>query len=136
MVSMEVVYDGNKKCTATHGPSQTKVRTDAPKDIGGDGSAFSPTDMVGAALGACILTTMAMFAERHELDITGARIVVTKEMATQPIRRIGRLAATLTMPASKVPQEMRETLEQVGHNCPVYKTLHPDVEVPLEFVYV
>ena len=65
------------------------LMTDAPKDIGGNASAFSPTDLVASGLAACILTTMAMWAERHELDLTGATAHVGKEMQSNP-RRIGR----------------------------------------------
>lgn len=133
MVAIDITYDGNKKCTLTHQEGAT-IRTDAPKDIGGEASAFSPTDLVAAALGSCIITTMAMYAERHNLDLAGARVHVTKEMATDPVRRIGRLATTVTLPSS-IPQDMRQTLERVGHQCPVHKSLHPDVDAPIEFVY-
>lgn len=133
MVKIDITYDGNKKCTLKHEEGAV-IRTDAPKDIGGDASAFSPTDLVAAGLGSCIITTMAMFAERHGIDLAGARVHVTKEMVTEPTRRLGRLATTVTLPAS-VPQEMRETLERVGHQCPVHKSLHPDVDAPIEYVY-
>ena len=132
MVEIDVRYDGNKKTTLTHQEGIT-LRTDAPKDIGGEASAFSPTDLVAAGLAACILTTIAMFAERHELDLTGMTAHVGKEMTTNP-RRLGRLPVTVTMPAS-VPQDMRATLERVGHACPVHASLHPDVDSPITYRY-
>jgi len=134
MVAVDITYDGNKKCTLRHQEGAV-IRTDAPRDIGGDATAFSPTDLVAAALGTCIVTTMAMFAERHGLDLAGARVHVTKEMATDPVRRIGKLATTVTLNAGSVPEEMRATLERVGQTCPVKKSLHPDTEAPIEFVY-
>lgn len=107
--------------------------TDAPKDIGGDASAFSPTDLVAAALASCVLTTVAMYAERHDLDLAGMTAHVGKEM-TPPPRRIGRLPLTVRLPAS-VPAEMRPVLERVAHSCPVHASLHPDVQAPIEFLY-
>jgi putative redox protein len=136
MVTTSAVYDGNKACTLTHSESGTSIRSDAPRDIGGSASAFSPTDLVGAALAGCILTTMAMFAERHEVDITGATATVTKEMTTDAPRRIARLAATVTLPAARVPVAFRERLEKAGHACPVNKSLHPDIEAPVTYAYV
>ncbi len=132
MVAIEARYDGSKKCTLHH-PEGSLIQTDAPKDIGGEASAFSPTDLVAAALAACVLTTVAMFAERHELDLTGIRAHVGKEMTTAP-RRIGHLPLTVHLPAS-VPSEMRPILERVAYTCPVHASLHPDVDAPIEFLY-
>ena len=135
MTTMEAVYDGKTRCSLVH-ESGAPIRTTAPKDIGGDGDCFSPTDMVAGALGACILTTVAMWAERHDLDLAGARANVTKEMRTEPPRRIGRLVTTITIPAGKLPAEMRERAEQIARACPVHKSLHPEIEAPVEFVYL
>ena len=132
MVEIDVRYDGNKKCSLTHGEGAT-LQTDAPRDIGGDASAFSPTDLVAAGLASCILTTIGMYAERHQLDLTGMTAHVGKEMNPSP-RRIGRLPVTVTLPAS-VPEEMRVTLERVGHQCPVHASLHPDIDAPIEYRY-
>jgi len=134
MVNISVVYSGNKKCDLRH-PEGATIRTDAPKDIGGDASGFSPTDMVAGGLAACILTTMAMYAERHGVDLAGATATVEKHMTTPPSpRRIARLPVVVTMPRS-VPVEMRERLERVGHTCPVHASLHPEVDAPIEYRY-
>ncbi|MGO8672180.1 MAG: OsmC family protein [Capsulimonadaceae bacterium] len=132
MVEIEARYDGSKKCTLDHAEG-ARIGTDAPRDIGGDASAFSPTDLVAAALASCILTTMAMFAERHGLDLTGIRAHVSKDMNVSP-RRIRSLPVTVTLPES-IPADFRETLERVGHLCPVHASLHPDIDAPIEFRY-
>lgn len=135
MVHIHVVYSGNKKCDLQH-PDGARIRTDAPKDIGGDASAFSPTDLVAAGLASCILTTMAMFAERNGLSLEGAKASLEKHMTTPPSpRRIGRLPVSVTLPAS-VPAEWRERVERAGRSCPVHASLHPDVDAPITFKYV
>jgi uncharacterized OsmC-like protein len=133
MVEINVRYAGNKKCDLAH-PEGATLRTDAPKDIGGDASAFSPTDLVAAGLAACILTTIGMYAERNNLSIGNATARVEKHMNQTP-RRIGRLPVVVTLPAS-IPAEWREKLERVGHTCPVHASLHPDIEAPIEYRYV
>lgn len=132
MVEIDAVYTGNKKCTLTH-PEGITLDTDAPKDIGGDASAFSPTDLVASGLATCILTTIGMFAERRGMDITGAKAHVGKEMSTNP-RRIGRLPVLITLPAS-IPEDMRPLFEKVGRTCPVHASLHPDIDAPIDYQY-
>ena len=137
-VDIDIVYEGSLACRAAHRPSGTALVTDAPVDNGGRGAAFSPTDLVATALGSCILTTMAIVAGRHGLDIAGARAHVVKEMVTQPVRRIGALRTTVTFPRDKAADlspESRRRLEAAGRHCPVHGSLHPDVEAPIEFVY-
>ncbi len=133
MVEMNIVYQGELHCELTHGPSKTVIETDAPKDNMGKGEKFSPTDLVGAALGSCILTTMAIAAQRHNFEIKGAKARVTKEMNPNP-RRIASLSVEVTMPAG-VPQAERARLEHIAHGCPVHKSLHPEVQMPITFTY-
>jgi putative redox protein len=135
MVTIQVAYTGKNKCELVH-PEGATLRTDAPKDIGGDASAFSPTDLVAAGLASCILTTMAMYAARHGLDLGTPTASVEKHMSQPPSpRRIARLPVVVTLPHS-IPAEMRERLERVGHTCPVHATLHPDVDAPITFRYL
>ena len=94
MVTLTVNYTSSKKCEIVHELGHS-VKTDAPKDIGGDASACSPTDLVVAALAACVLTTVGMFAERHDIDLSGMTSTVTKEMSSSP-RRIGRIGLRYT----------------------------------------
>lgn len=134
MVEITTRYEGQKKCHARH-PEGPVLVTDAPKDIGGDASAFSPTDLVATGLATCILTTIAMFAERNGLSIAGATARVEKHMSVPPApRRLARLPVVVTLPAS-VPAEWRERLERVGHACPVHASLHPEVDAPITYIY-
>ena len=132
MVSISATYVGPKRCKLEHEEGLI-LATDAPKDIGGNASAFSPTDLVASGLASCILTTIGMYAERHGLDITGATAFVTKEMTSDP-RRIGKLPVTVVLPAA-LPEDIRPALERVGRLCPVHATLHPDVEAPIDYQY-
>ncbi|MEI6714582.1 MAG: OsmC family protein [Verrucomicrobiota bacterium] len=134
MVRVEIEYQGNLHCEAVHGPSQGRITTDAPVDNHGRGEAFSPTDLVGAALGTCMATIMGIVAQRHAIELKGMRIQVDKEMVTSPVRRIGRLVTRITIPLPK-DHPQRALLEQAALTCPVHASLHPDVEKPIEFVW-
>ena len=129
-------YVGELGVVATHGPSGQTLRTDAPLDNGGRGQSFSPTDLVATALGTCVLTILGLVAERHELDLTGTTVKTTKEMVTDPVRRIGGLKTVVNIPEGRVDDpEMRKRLESAARKCPVHKSLHPDIDAPIDFIY-
>jgi putative redox protein len=132
MVTIQVKYDGGLRCTSVHGPSRTTLVTDAPADNMGKGESFSPTDLVATALGTCMLTTMAIVADRRGWKIDGSQATVEKHMVADPARRIGRLVVTLRMQGEH-DATAREMLERTAHNCPVNKSLAPNVEIPVTF---
>jgi putative redox protein len=134
MTEVTVRYLGDLHCEATHGPSGQTLLTDAPVDNQGKGEFFSPTDLVGTALATCILTIMGILARRNGWDLSGTTATVTKEMATAPVRRIGRLTVRIHIPHD-LPPDARQKLEAGAHTCPVHKSLHPDIEAPLLFAY-
>jgi len=120
-------------CRLEHGPSGSAIQTVPPRDNGGDGSSFSPTDLVGAALAACALSTMALAAGREGLTWGDASAAVEKAMTSAP-RRIGELTLVFQMPKEVLP-EHRARLEEIARTCPVARSLSPDVKVPMEFRY-
>jgi putative redox protein len=132
MVAIEIEYEGDLHCKAVHGPSSTALNTDAPKDNQGRGESFSPTDLVATALGSCILTTMGIMARTLNLDISGATARVEKVMTAEGPRRIRSLSAKIRVPHS-LSAEDRLKLERAAHTCPVHRSLHPDIEAPIEF---
>ncbi|MBI3866475.1 MAG: OsmC family protein [Planctomycetia bacterium] len=137
-VEIDIVYEGQLRCRATHGPSKTQLATDAPVDNHGRGESFSPTDLVATALGTCMTTLMGIVADRNKLDITGTTVHVVKEMIQEPVRRIGTLRVAIHVPAEKgarLTPEDRKKLEVAALHCPVHKSLHPDIQTPIEFSY-
>lgn len=134
MVAIEVEYQGELHCKAVHGPSRTELNTDAPKDNQGRGESFSPTDLVATALGSCMLTVMGITARTLNVDLNGATATVEKEMTAALPRRIQSLTVRINVPHA-VSEENRKKLEQAAHTCPVHKSLHPDVRIPIAFTW-
>ena len=127
-------YEGHLRTEATHTASGTVIQTDAPVDNHGRGEAFSPTDLVGTALGTCILTTMAIVAERHQVDLVGSTVSVQKIMSQEPPRRIAQLTIELHLPATLSPAD-RALMERTAHTCPVALSLNPELKQEVRFVY-
>lgn len=119
-------YLGQLRTEAIHLASNNTLVTDAPTDNNGRGQAFSPTDLVAAALGSCMLTIMGIIANRHNLKIEGTQIEITKIMAANP-RRIAEIILTFTMPDNNFTEIDRTLLENAARTCPVALSLHPDL---------
>ena len=134
MVQIDMTYEGKLRCAATHEPSGATLLTDAPKDNMGEGQSFSPTDLVATALGTCMLTTMGIVAQRNNIDMRGSTASVLKEMVTAPTRRLGKLTVRITVPTPLTPDQ-QDRLRQAALHCPVHKSLHPDVQLPVEFKF-
>lgn len=134
VVTISLDYQDDLHTRAVHGPSGKVLETDAPKDNEGRGESFSPTDLLATALGACMMTIMGIVARRHQIGLKGARVTVDKHMQTEPVRRIGKLVVNFQMPAG-ISTKHRQILENAAFTCPVHKSLHPDIEIPVEFKY-
>lgn len=134
MVSIDIHYQGALRCSATHLPSGNTLTTDAPVDNNGRGEAFSPSDLVATGLGCCMATIMGMVAERKHLDLEGMQVQVRKHMSVDTPRRITRLEVDLKMPIPASHPE-RKLLEGAALGCPVHHSLHPEIEVVLNWIW-
>jgi len=102
------------------------METDAPTDNRGKGERFSPTDTLCVALATCMITTMGIRAGDMGIALEGTTVEVTKHMLADP-RRIGKIELTLHLPGKEVDEKNRAILQKIGDNCPVVKSLHPDL---------
>lgn len=132
-MTASIVYKGHLRCECTHLQSGTVIETDAPTDNRGKGERFSPTDTLCVALATCVVTTMALKASDMNIDLAGTGIAVTKHMLSEP-RRIGKIDVILSLPATlQLEDKDRTILQRVGDNCPVAKSLNPEMEVNIVY---
>ncbi|WOO41914.1 OsmC family protein [Rubellicoccus peritrichatus] len=134
MVSITATYDGDLRCTATHGPSGSTLTTDAPLDNQGKGEAFSPTDLCATALITCIATTMAIKARSMGIELGKMEMSVEKHMSLKNPRRIARLPVEIKI-GDILDEKQKTRLERVAHACPVHHSLHPDIEMPITITW-
>lgn len=126
-------YSGQLRTEATHTASGNSIVTDAPVDNHGRGETFSPTDLVSAALGSCMMTIMGIVAERSQIDLTGTTFNVTKHMLADP-RRIGQIDVQFELPAT-LSEKQRTILENAARTCPVALSLNPEIKQEVQFSY-
>ena len=132
-VEIKGQYEGDLRVKLTHGPSGSVIETDAPIDNQGKGARFSPTDLVVAALGSCMMTIMGIVAKRDGIKLEGTHFRAEKHMTENP-RRIGKIVLEIHMPTG-LTDEQKKKLERAAHTCPVHQSLHPDIEQDIKFIY-
>ena len=132
-VKIEAHLRDGKKVSLTHLPSGTSITTAAPIDNNGDGSSFSPTDLVAGALASCALTIIAIVAEKNQYLVTGSFASVEKFMNSTP-RRIAQLPIEIHLPRA-LDDSARTRLEGAAKACPVHQSLLAEIEVIWTFTY-
>ncbi|MEG0724804.1 MAG: OsmC family protein [Mucinivorans sp.] len=121
-MTIKTIYKGDLRTEATHLQSGTTITTDAPTDNHGRGESFSPTDLLSAALGSCMLTIMGIAAQTHNFSIDGTEVEITKVMATEP-RRIGQIIVEFTFPKNNYTDKEQMIIRAAALSCPVAQSL-------------
>jgi uncharacterized OsmC-like protein len=134
MSTSKIIYKNNLRTEAQHIASGQKIITDAPLDNNGKGEAFSPTDLVATALASCMITIMAIAAEKNGINISETSASVKKIMGTNP-RTISDIVIEIKM-SKDLALKDRKRLEKAALACPVHKSLHPDMNKEITFSYI
>jgi len=130
-MTSKVTYLGDLRTLSVHLQSGSEIISDAPTDNHGRGEAFSPTDMVANALGSCMISIMAIKSKDLNVDLVGSTVEITKIMQSEP-RKIAKIIVALQMSVS-ADQKSKTILERAAMTCPVFLSLHPDIEKEVTF---
>lgn len=135
MTTISTFYIDELRSEATHNFSGTKIITDAPLDNNGKAESFSPTDLLAASLGSCMITIVGIAARTQGFEerLRGTKLDITKIMASEP-RRVGEIVVELTFPeGSNLTEKEQKIIEHTSKTCPVALSLHPDLKQTWKF---
>ena len=134
IMTSTVVYNGALRTTCTHLKSGSSFETDAPVDNHGKGERFSPTDLMATSLATCMITVMGIKARSMGFDLDGVQVEVLKIMKADP-RRVGGIELTFHIPDTlkDMDEKNKAMLKHTGDTCPVMKSIHPDIEVKVDW---
>ena len=130
--SIENRYVGKLRTSSTHLKSGKNIITDAPTDNNGKGEAFAPTDLVSSALCSCMTTVMGICAEKGNFEMPNSTAKITKIMSSDP-RKISEIKIELNFDNNNLNDTQKNKLMSVAENCPVAKSLNPDIKQTLKF---
>ena len=140
MATIQSNYEGVLRTKATHLQSKTVIFTDAPTDNNGKGEAFSPTDLVAASLGNCMMTVMGIFSSKNNISLENSEEKITYEttkiMSADLPRRIVEIKIDFKFPKTlSISPENQQKLINAAHTCPVALSLHPDIKQTVSFLF-
>lgn len=129
-----VEYQGQLRTVCTHLQSNSSLETDAPIDNQGKGERFSPTDLLATSLAACMITVMGIKANSMKIELKDVKIEVLKIMKADP-RRVSGIELKFNIPTSlqQIESKSKIILKNTGETCPVIKSIHPDIEVKIDW---
>lgn len=134
METSHITYLGELRTDAVHTRSGNRITTDAPPDNQGRGEFFSPTDLLATSLATCMITIIGIAARTHGFNIDGTTASVVKVMANDP-RRVAEVVITLEFPHNNYSEKEKKIIEHSVKNCPVAKSLHPDLKQSVTLKY-
>ncbi len=134
METIRTKYLGELRTEAEHVKSGIRIITDAPIDNQGKGEAFSPTDLMSASLGSCMMTIMGIAARTHDIPFENISCKITKIMAANP-RRVQEIVIDFDMGNNQYSDKQKSILSNAAHTCPVALSLHPDLKQTVSFIY-
>lgn len=135
MITSIVWYKGDLRCQMVHQKSGETVMTDAPTDNNGKGEAFSPTDLLASSLVSCMITIMAIRAEKSGFKLEKVEADMTKTMASNP-RKVSKIEVNMKIQNLDFTEIQKEVLMKAALSCPVALSLHPDLEQVVDFKFI
>lgn len=114
---------------------------DEPVAVGGDDAGPNPYQLLSAALGACTVMTMRMYANRKQWPLERARVALRHEKVHASdcaecetrTGRIDRIERRIEVEGA-LDAAQRQRLLEIADMCPVHRTLHAEVQVVSELV--
>lgn len=133
MATIETNYLGELRTSAKHVQSGMELITDAPVDNQGKGEAFSPTDLLSAALTSCMLTIMGIAARTHGIALEGTNVHTTKIMQANP-RKVAEIVVDFHFPEGLLlGDKEQKLLSKAAETCPVYLSLDPAIKKTIHY---
>ncbi|MHC5011072.1 MAG: OsmC family protein [Planctomycetota bacterium] len=131
MADIQTTYEATQHCRAVKASRDKSLAIDCP--YSGPGREFSPTNLVEAALGSCMLLAMGTYATRHGIDLSGARIDVEISATEEPVMRYQAVDVVVMLPPH-VSEADQAKLEKAADACPVKHSFAFDIPVTVRYL--
>ena len=129
MSKLEIQLATATRCLVFHVPKGSHLETDAAPELGGGGTTFSSTDLIAAALGSCIASSLGPIAIREGLSIEAIKVKVDKSLSDKP-KRLEQLTVTITLP-SPLSDSQITLFKTTARDCTVHRSIGDSVPIQI-----
>ena len=131
MSEFQIQLQEKGRCRIRHAKTDAEIVTDLPPEYGGQGRSFSSTDLVSAALGSCILSTIDTIFEREGHDPKKIAVKVTKRLSDRP-KMIRSIDVEISYPDALSDLFLKKA-GRAMNLCPVKRSLNESIEIRTRF---
>jgi len=124
---MEIILPGGKKVDALY--KDFTIKTDQPKQVGGEGSAPSPFDLFLASLGTCAGFYVLSFCQSRDVATEGIKLRLNVEWNNQA-HLISKVSIQVELP-SDFPDKYKVAVVRAAESCTVKKHLQNPPEIQI-----
>jgi len=118
-MEMEITFPGGKKVSSTY--KGFTVKTDQPKDEGGDGTAPEPYDLFLSSIGTCAGVYVVYFCHERGIDMSGLKMTVGFERNEEK-KLVETVRIHIHLPPG-FPQKYKSTVAKVAGLCTVKRNI-------------
>jgi ribosomal protein S12 methylthiotransferase accessory factor len=125
---IDITFPGGKRVDASF--NGFVVKTDQPKEDGGDGSAPTPFSYFLASMGTCAGIFVLGFCQARQIPTEGITVTETVEW-DDAAHRLSKVTIAIQLPPS-FPEKYREPVRRAAESCSVKKAIFNPPELVVE----
>jgi len=126
-MEMEIVSPGGKKINALY--KGFTIKTDQPKEYGGDRSAPEPFDMFLVSIGTCVGINVIVFCQKRSISTENIKLIL-RFARDNKTRMIEKITIEIQLP-HEFPEKYKDALVRSADLCAVKKHIFnpPEFEI-------
>ncbi len=129
------VQEENHKFTCRISTDSHSWLADEPEKVGGDNRGPDPYAHLLAALGACTVMTMRMYANRKKWPLEDSIVTLQHcQDCDNKTAKIDVITRQIKIVGAELDDAQRARLMEIADRCPVHRTLENKIEVRTESV--
>jgi putative redox protein len=131
MSKIKISLAGDGKCEIIHLTNHKTILTQMMQRNDTKTDHFSSTDLLGAALGSCIASSLEQVLLRENILLKKVKIYVAKKIDTK--LRLPSFQINISIDYPRPGLHTSKILDKAAHSCMVHRSLSENIKTPIVF---